>query len=114
MRDILFIDDLLALYNAVVKNISIAAGQVYNIGGGPENTLSIWAEFGPLLEMVAGHPIQISYSNWRPGDQLVYISDIRKAQKDFGWRPQISVREGITRLYEWIRENQDLFSHLQI
>lgn len=112
VRDVLFIDDLLDVYEAAVQRIDCAAGQVYNIGGGPDNTMSIWAEFGPLLEELLGRPIPVSYSDWRPGDQLVYISDIRKAERELGWRPRVGMREGITRLFEWIRENQHLFAHL--
>ena len=42
LRDALFIDDLLDVYDAAVAHIDVAAGQVYNIGGGPEHTMSIW------------------------------------------------------------------------
>ena len=77
---------------------------------GPENTLSVWREFGPLLEELSGRPIKVTYDDWRPGDQKVYISDIRKAARDFGWRPQVPVREGINRLYAWVSEHQHLFT----
>jgi CDP-paratose 2-epimerase len=111
VRDVLFIEDLLDFYDCAVKNIDQAAGQIYNIGGGPENTMSIWAEFGPLLEELLGHPIPVTYGTWRPGDQPIYISDTRKAQ-GLGWQPKFSVRAGVTRLFEWISQNQALFNHL--
>lgn len=112
VRDVLFIDDLLNAYETIVHNISTAAGQIYNIGGGPQNTMSIWTEFGPLLAELLGRPIPVSYTDWRPGDQPIYVSDIRKAERELGWSPSISVHEGITRLFEWIRDNQNLFRHL--
>ncbi|MDQ4078605.1 MAG: GDP-mannose 4,6-dehydratase [Chloroflexota bacterium] len=112
VRDILYIDDLLDAYDTAVAQIDRAAGQVYNVGGGPENTLAIWSEFGPLLEEVMGRPIPVSYADWRPGDQHVYISDIDKIRRDLGWTPKVGVREGITRLHNWIREHQHLFDHL--
>jgi CDP-paratose 2-epimerase len=112
VRDVLFIEDLLEAYDTIVHNIETAAGQIYNIGGGPENTMSIWAEFGPLLEELLGRPIPMRYGAWRPGDQLIYVSDIRKAERELGWRPQTSVREGVTCLFEWVRDHQDLFHHL--
>ncbi|MGB9775022.1 MAG: GDP-mannose 4,6-dehydratase [Anaerolineae bacterium] len=102
VRDVLFIDDLLDLYDAAVARIGVAAGQVYNIGGGPQNTLAVWAEFGPMLERLLGRPIPVSYGDWRPGDQRVYISDIRKAGRELGWTPRVGVEEGIRRLYEWV------------
>jgi CDP-paratose 2-epimerase len=112
VRDVLFIDDLLDAYEAFVQNIERAAGQIYNIGGGPQNTMSVWAEFGPVLEELLGRPIPVCYQDWRPGDQPVYISDIRKAERELGWRPRTSVQEGLTRLFEWIRDHQELFCHL--
>ncbi|RME12423.1 MAG: SDR family NAD(P)-dependent oxidoreductase [Ardenticatenia bacterium] len=112
VRDVLFIDDLLDAYDAAVAHIDRTAGNVYNIGGGPENTMSIWAEFGPLLERLLGRTIPVTYADWRPGDQRVYISDIRKAERDFGWRPKIGVEEGVTRLFHWVRDNMHLFAHL--
>jgi CDP-paratose 2-epimerase len=112
VRDILFIDDLLDAYEAIVQNIGTTAGQIYNIGGGPHNTISIWNEFGPQLQRWLGHPVTVSYADERPGDQPIYVSDIRKAENEFEWRPRISVEEGARRLFDWIRANQGLFSHL--
>lgn len=112
VRDVLFIDDLLDAYEAAVRNIEKAAGQIYNIGGGVQNTLSIWVEFGPLLEELLERKIQIHHDTWRAGDQLIYCSDIRKAECELGWRPRISVHGGIKQLVAWIQANQALFSHL--
>ncbi|MEZ4672692.1 MAG: SDR family NAD(P)-dependent oxidoreductase [Caldilineaceae bacterium] len=112
VRDALFIDDLLDGYDAIVNQIDHAAGQVYNIGGGPENTISIWREFGPLLEKLLGRPISVNFHTWRPGDQPVYISDIRKAERELGWKPKIAVSQGTECLYRWIHGHQKLFCHL--
>jgi CDP-paratose 2-epimerase len=112
VRDVLFIDDLLNVYEAAVKNIDKSAGQVYNVGGGPSNTMSIWVEFEPLLEEFLGKPISITMADWRPGDQRVFVSDIRKAERELGWQPEVSVRNGVYKLFNWIRENQHLFQHL--
>lgn len=112
VRDALFIDDLLAAYKAIISNIDVAAGKIYNIGGGPQNTISVWAEFGPLLEELFGHSISVRYSDWRPGDQPIYISDICKAEMELGWSPRVSIQEGIKRLFFWIRDHPELFCHL--
>ncbi|MGD2104232.1 MAG: GDP-mannose 4,6-dehydratase [Anaerolineae bacterium] len=110
VRDVLFVDDLLDAYDAAVERIETAAGEVYNIGGGPEHTMSVWAEFQPLLEGLVGRSIPVTYDDWRPGDQRIYVSDIRKAERELGWRPRVGVNEGIRRLYEWVESNQDLFA----
>jgi nucleoside-diphosphate-sugar epimerase len=109
VRDMLYIDDLVAAYLAALARIDKASGQIYNIGGGPENALSIWVEFGPLLEELTGNRIAVRYGDWRPGDQPVYISAIDKAREELGWRPQISVREGMARLVAWVRANRAMF-----
>ena len=112
VRDVLFISDLLDGYDAIVQNIDSAAGKVYNLGGGPTNTLAIWQEFGPLLQELLGREISVQWADWRPGDQKVFISDIRKAQEELGWIPKVDVRDGIQRLFKWIRENQVYFNQL--
>ena len=110
VRDILYVEDLLDAYDAAIAKIGRVSGQVFNIGGGAANTLSIWAEFGPLLARLFGHEIPVSRAGWRPGDQKVYISDIRKAKAELGWQPKVSVETGVRRLYEWVVENRALFS----
>ncbi len=114
VRDVLFVEDLLDAYDAAIAHIDVAAGQIYNIGGGPRRTMSVWAEFEPILEDVMGRSISVSYDDWRPGDQRIYVSDIRKAKRDLGWRPQVGVEEGIRRLYEWVIANRDLWAQKTI
>jgi CDP-paratose 2-epimerase len=109
IRDLLYVDDLLNAYDLAVEKIDIAAGQVYNLGGGPANTLSIWTEFGPLLEKLTGYKIPVGRGDWRPGDQKVFVADIRKAARELGWTPKVSVEQGVERLFEWVRENKGLF-----
>lgn len=107
VRDVLFIDDLLDAYLSAVSQPSRTAGKVFNIGGGPSNTLSI-RELLCLLEDMLGKPIPVSFEDWRPGDQKVFIADICKAHSTFGWKPRISVREGIEKLSGWATNNIDL------
>lgn len=110
VRDVLFVEDLANAYDAALANISQVAGQVYNMGGGPQNTISIWKECGPLLERLVGHAIPVEWhSDWRPGDQRICVMDTRKAQHDLGWQPKVGVEEGVMRLVEWVEENQRLF-----
>jgi CDP-paratose 2-epimerase len=100
---------LLDAYDMAAAKIDKTAGNIYNIGGGVDNTLSIWKEFGPLLEKELGREILVTREGWRPGDQRVFIADIRKANREFGWMPEISVEDGIRKLIDWVRSNRDLF-----
>jgi CDP-paratose 2-epimerase len=109
IRDLLHVSDLIRAYELAVEKIDVAAGQVYNLGGGRDNTLSIWTEFGPLLEELVGRPIPVARGDWRPGDQRVFVADVRKAERELGWSPQIGVEEGIRKLFEWVQANRSLF-----
>ncbi len=109
VRDILYVDDLLTAYDLAIENIDRVKGQVYNLGGGPENVMSVWAEFGPKLEKLIGSSIEIGRGDWRPGDQRVFYADINKAEKELGWKPKISVEEGVQKLFDWVKQNQNLF-----
>lgn len=109
VRDVLFVDDLIGAYDAAWRSIDTTSGQVYNLGGGPANTISLRDLLG-LLSELRGEKVPVSYDDWRPGDQPVYVSDIRKARDDFGWTPQVGWRDGVDRLYEWVRENRDLIA----
>jgi CDP-paratose 2-epimerase len=110
VRDVLWVDDLLDLYDAVVQQIDVAAGKVYNVGGGPQNALAVWQELGLLLKRLIGRDIQVTYDDWRPGDQPIFVADIRKAEKELGWSPSTSREEGVRRLYEWVAANRALFA----
>ncbi len=109
VRDVLFVDDLCDAYDAGFARLPQLGGQVFNIGGSRLNTLSIWVEFKPILEKLLGKPISTSPGDWRPGDQPVFISDIRKAQNLLGWTPKTNVESGIAQLFNWVQANKELF-----
>jgi len=110
VRDLLYVDDLLDAYDSSISNIEDSAGEIFNIGGGPDNTISVWKEFGPILEKLIGEKVPIQLNDWRAGDQKVYISDIRKARNALNWSPKVNIRTGIQKLYEWVNEEHSLFS----
>lgn len=109
VRDLLHISDLVRAYDLAIERIDNIRGQAINLGGGPGNTFTIWSEFGPLLESLLGKPIEVSWSDWRPGDQRVFVANIQRARERLGWRPQISPAEGIRDLYQWVSANPGLF-----
>src|SRR5690606_20835461 len=109
VRDILHVEDLLNAYDLAVEKIDVAKGQVYNLGGGPDNVMSIWAEFGPKLENLIDGTIEVARGDWRPGDQKVFYADISKAEQELGWKPNIGVDEGVKMLFDWVKQNKALF-----
>lgn len=111
IRDVLSVKDLVKAYLAAIDNIDKAAGQAFNIGGGPENTLSLIELIG-LLEKKYQKKIPLHWGEWRPGDQQVFVCDIKKAKKLLGWDPAVSVKEGVGQLADWVGANKILFSDM--
>ena len=111
VRDILFIDDLISAYEMAWNSIEKISSGVYNIGGGPKNTVSL-LELLDFLNRECALPIPVKYSDWRPGDQPIYISDIRKAEQEFGWSPKVEWTSGVRKLVDWVRNNRSLLAGL--
>jgi len=108
VRDLLFVDDLCEAYDAAVERIDQASGQVFNLGGGPDNTLSL-LELVEQLGRLTGRPLRPAFAEWRPGDQPVFVADVSRAAQALGWRPKTGVPEGVRKLAGWVQENRALF-----
>jgi CDP-paratose 2-epimerase len=104
VRDLLFIDDLLDAYDLAEAKMQTTRGQIYNMGGGPTSAQSVVE----VLEIIKKDfpKLEWKMEAWRAGDQKVYISDISKAERDFGWKPKVGSAEGISKLIAWAKENQ--------
>jgi CDP-paratose 2-epimerase len=107
VRDALYVDDLLDAFNLATDHADRIRGAVFNIGGGPQHTISVLELVG-LLEARLGRRVDVRFDAWRPGDQRVYISDIRRARQVLGWSPRVPVTEGVDRLLQWVQANEDL------
>ncbi|HEX4595939.1 MAG TPA: GDP-mannose 4,6-dehydratase [Bryobacteraceae bacterium] len=111
VRDILFIDDLLDAYDAGFAASDRVSGRAYNIGGGVDNVLSL-RELLAYIEKRSGAKIPAATSDWRPGDQKVFVSDISRARAELGWSPKITCPQGLALLYDWVSEHRELFLEL--
>ena len=102
VRDILYITDLLAAFDKVIYNIQRVQGNVFNIGGGKSNSISV-LELLKLLNMELGiKPSEVRYADWRRADQKVYISDTSKALELLDWRPDVDKLAGIRKVAKWM------------
>jgi len=110
VRDILVIDDLIKAFDTAFKHINKTKGQAFNIGGGPKNTISP-LELINLLEKLTRKKIRFTFDDWRPFDQKVYISNIKKAKRTFGWEPKITKEEGIKKLFDWVNSEKKSFNY---
>jgi CDP-paratose 2-epimerase len=108
VRDLLYVDELVELMLRASKNISRVAGQVFNVGGGPANTISVWTEFQDRLRPLIGELPSMKFAEFRPGDQKIYVSDIGKAQTQLGWTPNVKIEEGLRMLINsWKMDQQN-------
>jgi len=103
VRDVLFVEDLVRALRLARENLPRLAGQAFNIGGGPGNTLSL-LELLNQIEALDRRP-EVEFADWRPGDQRYYVSDVTRFTRATGWRPSVGVGEGIRRLHEWLKQS---------
>lgn len=106
VRDMLYADDLVDAFNRFIHS-DLERG-LFNIGGGENNTISL-LEFLEELKILTGRNPKVKFSDWRPSDQKVYVSDTAKLEKALGWKAKTGVSEGIKKLTAWIRANESYF-----
>lgn len=101
VRDVLYATDIVNLY-FTAKDCKEAYGQVFNIGGGIDNSLSL-LELFEMLENKLGIKMDFKKLEWRESDQKVFVADIAKAKKIIGWKPQVSADEGLNWMLQWLQ-----------
>ena len=109
VRDVLHVSDLIDLFATAVDRIDVARGKIYNVGGGPGCSLSL-LEALELLSARLADPIDPSFAPTRPGDQRIYVSDLRKVGQELGWKPRIDPEGGIDELVSWVASNREMFA----
>lgn len=101
VRDILHVRDAVAAYRALLHDIDRLAGRVFNLGGGPDNAVSL-TEVLDEITVVAGRPPRLDRSVWRTGDQVWFVADTRLLTAETGWRPTVGWRAGLADLGAWL------------
>ncbi len=105
VRDVLYVEDLLEAFDAARANITAARGRVYNIGGGPANAISL-LDLIDHVGQLRGEKLEYVKRGWRPGDQRIYVSDIRRARSELRWEPRVPWRKGVETLSAWVAANR--------
>lgn len=108
VRDALFVSDLIDAFLMAVEKRESISGEVFNIGGGSKNSISLM-EYVAKLEKILGKKIVVKKNKERVGDQKVFISDNSKAEKELEWKPKTKLDDGIESLVGWISDNIGLF-----
>lgn len=103
IRDILHVNDLIAAYEKTIAKIDQTAGHIFNVGGGPASTISL-LELIHWLEDKLKMKVNYTFSDWRPGDQKVYVSNIALLSSQVDWHPKLVKEQGLETLLTWARE----------
>ncbi len=105
VRDMLHVRDLYRLLDIQLSRIDEFSGEIFNVGGGPERSVSL-AELTKVCQKYTGMSVPVTgVSEDRAGDIRLYITDNSKITGRTGWKPWISVDEIIREITEWIRQN---------
>lgn len=101
VRDALHVSDAVSAWIAILENMESVRGRVFNLGGGPENTISL-LELIDQITLMRGVAPSLSFDRWRPGDQPWYVSRFDALASAVGWEPRVPLREGLASLLEWL------------
>ena len=105
VRDVLHADDLIRLYQAAYESRFASSGEIFNIGGGLENSLSLLELFACLADKLKSTRLSYLQTPRRASDQDFFVADISKAKKLLTWQPQVSVSSGLDLMLEWTEKN---------
>jgi CDP-paratose 2-epimerase len=108
VRDILAVEDLMRAFEAVRNGPVRTGGEVYNVGGGLNNAISLLELIGEIRRLT-GRGLEYESEPVRPGDQALYVTNFEKLRRHTGWQPQRSLKQILEQMYEWWKENRELF-----
>lgn len=111
VRDLLHVDDLARVFELAIDKIDTVKGNAFNIGGGPNNKMSI-LQMIEFIKSQVNENLSLGWSDFRPGDQMIYVSDISKFTEMTGWEPLKPIDQGLMQLTDWIRSNKEIFNDL--
>lgn len=105
VRDLLHADDMIRLYFMAAERIDAIRGEVFNIGGGMANSLSLLELFDLLEDMLQ---VRLDFERLPPraSDQKLFVADLGKIHRMLGWQPEVSSRDGVARMLTWLQTEQ--------
>jgi CDP-paratose 2-epimerase len=109
VRDFIHIGDLTDLVLAQIRGLGRYQGRCFNVGGGPECSVSL-LEATAICQEITGNRIPIGrVAQDRPADVRIYITDARRVAEEAQWRVRRGVDETFADIFDWLRaEEQQL------
>ncbi len=112
VRDVLHVKDLYELLRIQIEQMETFSGDVFNVGGGCEQSVSL-AELTAICQELTGHALDIaSTPATRAADIPYYVSDIRKIHQATGWKPRRGVRTIAMDVHQWLHKNERVLKPL--
>ena len=105
VRDILDVADAVDAYLAALDRVGQVRGRVFNLGGGPDNAVSL-LQLTDEIRHIIGREIDVRFEDWRPGDQRWFVANTGAARQALGLRTATSWRHGVARLAAWLAEER--------
>ncbi len=103
VRDLLHADDMIRLYFSAAESGPEVAGHAFNIGGGMPQSKSL-LELFEFLQVSLDVKLRWNHLPARSSDQRVFVADCRKVSAMLGWRPQVTVADGLSRMLDWTNQ----------
>lgn len=113
VRDILFVDDAIEAYMRAWRRIGRISGRAFNLGGGPANAVSL-RQLIDHIEGLLGRRIDVTFQDWRAGDQRYYVCDTRRIARELGLPAPMPWRTGVARLGDWLMDAEGKATHQQM
>jgi CDP-paratose 2-epimerase len=107
VRDVLDVSNAVEAYVNAWQRIDGVTGRAFNLGGGPSNAISLRQLLAHISDLL-GREVEVSYSDWRAGDQRYFVADTRAAEAALGLSPKVPWRDGVARLAHWLAEERGL------
>jgi CDP-paratose 2-epimerase len=101
VRDALHVSDAIAAWIGILTHIDAVGGNIFNLGGGPDNAVSL-LELLDLIDELRGDTSKVQFETWRPGDQPWYVTDNSAISAAIGWQPRVRLRDGLRTLEKWL------------
>lgn len=105
VRDVLYIDDLVDALLMCAEDRDALRGRAFNIGGGPDNTISLQELLNEIAALDGRLP-RVLREDWRGADQRWFVADTRRFAAASGWHPRVQARDGIGRLFHWLADGE--------
>ncbi len=109
VRDVMFVGDAASAYVAAWQRIDKVSGQAFNLGGGPSNAVTLLQVIG-AIEHIAGRRADVTFEDWRPGDQRYFVADARRAAAALDLAAPTGWRDGLLKLADWLSPRCESFA----